>query len=183
MAVLNHEALGFESDFPVLGGLDPVFRGESPKLGVHVTLSEDTKPYEKTLHLIPRIVTIGVGCRRDKDFPTIEAHVLEALKQNNISMAAVEQLATIDLKKDEKGLISLCDKYGLKFTCYSSEELEAVEGEFTNSSFVGNITGVQNVCERAAVLGSGYGHLIQKKLADNGVTVAIAVKEWSVRFE
>ena len=39
------------------------------------------------------------------------------------------------------------------------------------------------MCERSAVLLSGGGKLIQKKTAGNGVTVALAVKDWSVEFE
>ena len=41
---------------------------------------------------------------------------------------------------------------GLTFT---EEELKAVQGEFTPSQFVKKITGVENVCERSAVLGYG----------------------------
>ena len=66
---------------------------------------------------------------------------------------------------------------------YSAEELSEAEGDFTPSSFVKNVAGVDNVCERSAVLLSDGGTLIQKKAAGNGVTVALAVKEWSVEFE
>ena len=48
------------------------------------------------------------------------------------------------------------------------------------------MTGVDNVCERAALLGSskeGKGRLIQRKYAKDGVTVALAMKKWSVNFE
>lgn len=60
---------------------------------------------------------------------------------------------------------------------YSARELEAVSGDFSVSEFVSSITGVDNVCERAAVLASGNGRLIVKKHAGNGVTVAAAVRE------
>ena len=45
---------------------------------------------------------------------------------------------------------------------------------------------MDNVCERAAILGSsreGNGRLIQRKYAQDGVTVALAMKKWSVDFE
>ena len=45
------------------------------------------------------------------------------------------------------------------------------------------MTGVGNVCERSALLGSGMGKLVNKKKSGDGVTVALAVKEWSVDFE
>ena len=44
---------------------------------------------------------------------------------------------------------------------FSAEELEMAEGEFTPSPFVKKITGIDNVCERSAVLAGG--RLIKKK--------------------
>ena len=54
-------------------------------------------------------------------------------------------------------------------------------GEFTPSAFVQRVTGVDNVCERAALLGAE--RLIVKKTALDGVTVALAEEKWEVRFE
>jgi cobalt-precorrin 5A hydrolase len=43
---------------------------------------------------------------------------------------------------------------------------------------------VDNVCERAAMLSAGENaKLIVKKTCLDGVTIAIAQEEWSVRFE
>ncbi len=53
-------------------------------------------------------------------------------------------------------------------------------GEFTDSPFVQGITGVGNVCERAALLGADK--LLVKKTAVNGVTVAVAAEDWEVSF-
>ena len=56
---------------------------------------------------------------------------------------------------------------------YTEEELKQVPGEFTPSPFVKKITGVDNVCERSAVLASGNGRLLQRKTGENGVTTAV----------
>ena len=53
--------------------------------------------------------------------------------------------------------------------------LAAAEGDFTPSDFVKSVTGVDNVCERAAVCAGG--RIILPKQAKNGVTVAVARKE------
>ena len=58
---------------------------------------------------------------------------------------------------------------------YSAQELAQVPGDFTPSPFVEQITGVDNVCERAA-LASG-GTLLRKKTTRDGVTVALAMEE------
>ena len=54
------------------------------------------------------------------------------------------------------------------------------EGEFTPSPFVKKITGIDNVCERSAVLAGG--RLIKKKKAADGVTVALAAADWRAVF-
>jgi cobalt-precorrin 5A hydrolase len=91
-------------------------------------------------------------------------------------------VATIDLKKEEQAILDFCRKYQIPLRTFSQEELSKVEGDFTASDFVKQVTGVDNVCERSAVLGSG-GKLIQKKKAAGGITLAIAVRDWSVDFE
>ena len=53
-------------------------------------------------------------------------------------------------------------------------------GEFTPSPFVRKITGIDNVCERSAVLAGG--RLIKKKKAADGVTVALAAADWRAVF-
>ena len=87
-------------------------------------------------------------------------------------LAAVKALGTIDLKRNEPGLLAFADSAGLPLRVYTAAELQEAEGEFTPSAFVASVTGVDNVCERAAVLGGG--RLIVPKRAKNGVTVAVA---------
>ena len=57
-----------------------------------------------------------------------------------------------------------------------------MEGCFSASAFVQSVTGVDNVCERSAVKGSG-GALVEKKFAVEGVTMALALApfapDWS----
>ena len=99
---------------------------------------------------------------------------------------AMEQVTSINLKADEEGILQYCEERKLPFITYTADELKEAEGVFTPSDFVEGITGVDNVCERAAVLGSsrdGNGRLIQRKYAQDGVTVALAMKKWSVNFE
>ena len=88
---------------------------------------------------------------------------------------AVCTAATIDLKGDERGLLAFCAAHGWPLTTYSAEELRQAEGTFTASAFVERTTGVDNVCERSAVLAAG-GPLYARKHAGGGVTMALAWK-------
>ena len=86
----------------------------------------------------------------------------------------------LDLKAQEPGILQLVEKYGWQYRTFSAEELETAEGEFTPSPFVKKITGIDNVCERSAVLAGG--RLIKKKEAADGVTVALAAADWRAVF-
>lgn len=123
------------------------------------------------LWLVPQDVVLGVGCRKG-----IAGDVLEAaFAAFDLPAQAVCAAASIDLKADEPGLLEFCRVNGWPLQTYSAAELRAVEGSFTASDFVARTTGVENVCERAAVLASG-GKLIRRKMAGNGVTFAAATK-------
>lgn len=135
------------------------------------------------LHLVPKNNILGVGCRRGTSSGKIEVLAREVLEKNGINIHSIKKIVSIDLKKDEGGLVEVSRKWGLPFETFSSEQLLQVKGEFSASAFVSQITGVDNVCERSAVLGSGGGTLIIKKQARDGVTIACAREEWSVEFE
>ena len=109
------------------------------------------KKAERKLRIIPRVACVGIGCRRGTPAEEIEDAVTEALRENGISPKALHALASIDLKAEEEGIKKLARKYKLPFLTYSAEELRDVPGEFTGSEFVLSVTGVDNVCERAAV--------------------------------
>ena len=112
---------------------------------------------------------------------------LEALlAQSGISAAALCRVCTIDLKKNEPGLLAFCAARGLPLHTYTAAQLQNAPGQFTPSAFVQRVTGVDNVCERAAVLGSG-GELLLKKTAGGGVTLAMALRpfapDWRWEYE
>ncbi|MCR5215403.1 MAG: cobalamin biosynthesis protein [Lachnospiraceae bacterium] len=118
---------------------------------------------------------LGIGCKKGTVREAIDTLVLEALSNISSSMDAVAGIATIDLKKREYGLLAFGQSYGKDIYTYDAETLKAVSGTFAESKFVEEITGVGNVCERAALKAAGEGAmLISPKLAKNGVTVAIA---------
>ncbi len=186
--ILDEKQVGFQCDFPVIGEVpkelevweeQTVFEGVS---GICVTWDENKKPYKHTLTLIPRIVSVGIGCKKGTPMERIEEKVCGALRKSGISMKAVEQIASIDVKAAEPGILAFAQKYGLPYRTYSAEELLRAEGEFQRSAFVEKVTGVDNVCERSAVLSAQNGKLIRKKEAGDGVTVALAARDWSVDF-
>ncbi len=183
-AILRGEPVGLYSQFPVLGEPPPVFAksgvlAEKTETGVYIGFHPGENPFPQTVHLLPRL-TLGLGCRRGVSCQQIEEAVLAALAAGGIAIEAVSQICSIVLKKDEEGLLAFSQKYALPILFFTAEQLlqaEPPQGQqFAASPFVSKITGVENVCERAAVLGSGGGRLYLPKRAHSGVTVAAAGK-------
>ena len=172
------------SDFPIEGNLPGgVIPGDAGDCGLAIAC-RDIHPFDTTLLLMPRLLHVGVGCRRGADAEAIGAAVRAALDGASLRREAVKAAASIDVKKDEIGLLAWAESGGLPVSFYSAAELNAVPGEFTASAFVLKTVGVDNVCERAALRSAGEGaSLIVKKTSLNGVTVAVAREKWSVRFE
>jgi len=118
-------------------------------------------------------LVLGIGCRRGLSAEAIERTVTILLWNHKIPLARVEQAATIDVKRDEAGLIRFAEAHKLPMHFYPAEELAAVPGEFSASKRVLKNVGVDNVCERAAALLGGAGKFIMRKTARDGVTVAV----------
>ena len=132
------------------------------------------KEEECTLQLVPRLYCAGLGCKRGKAFEELN----QFLAANFAKTELLYAVASIDLKQNELGLMTLAQYHHVPFVTFSSEELKLAEGSFSESEFVEKTTGVSNVCERAAVLCAGKNSkLILKKIAENGMTLAVAERE------
>lgn len=177
--LLAGETVGFFSLWPIAGevprGLCLVSREEAQVvLDLH-------RPERDALWLCPKGVRVGMGCRRGTPASVLRSLLDRLLTEVDIPRKAVSALCTIDLKKDELGLQELARELGVPLRTYSAQELAQVPGDFTPSPFVEQITGVDNVCERAA-LASG-GTLLQKKIARDGATAALALEELHLTWE
>jgi len=179
-AILEHD-VPLSGDFPIVTALpNGVIAAEHGDVGIRISVYKD-EPFERTLRLIPPALHLGIGCRRETPAQAIREAVDAVLKEHNIDARALKCAASIDLKANEKGLLEFCREQGLPIQFYSAAELKAVPGRFTPSEFVQSITGVDNVCERSAMIGAE--ELIVNKTARNGVTVALAAEHLEVRFE
>lgn len=180
-ALLAGEKVGFFSDFPLEGNIP---RGcvLNQRCRRNMVITTRKPEEEGSLCLVPRVVTLGIGCRKGIPAKQLGEGVFRFLEKNRIFFQAVFQAASINLKEEEEGLHRFCRQMGWNLQFFPAEELKRLPGGFSHSDFVDRITGVGNVCERAAVMGSGGGfpQLIQKKEQFDGVTVAAALSDWKV---
>jgi cobalt-precorrin 5A hydrolase len=181
--LLAGEEIFLKSDYPISGpipaGLKPMAPDFEAPFGIAISIYRTHEPW---LSLIPPCLYLGIGCRRGSPAEEIQNTLDAALDLNKIDARSVAGVGTIGAKKDEGGLLSLCEKKGWPLFAYSPEELRDVPGQFTASDFVQSVTGVDNVCERAAFLASGGGKPVFKKFARRGVTAAAAEGKVSLCF-
>ena len=129
--LVDGKTVGFCSRFPVDGTKPEELIPEEaakPSMGICITTSEEDSPYERTLHLIPKVITVGIGCKKNTPAGRIEEKVLAALAAAGISPKAVRQAASIDLKAQEPGILQLVEKYGWQYRTFSAEELKQRRG-------------------------------------------------------
>lgn len=185
LSVIDPQHIKLISSKLLAGGSVKVYspysiKGECPT-GVEVTqtlpadVAVSVRKEEAVLSLVPKTVVLGVGCRKGTPQSTIESVLERFLQESRLHLESICTVASIDLKKEEPGLIDFCRSHGWEFQTCTAEELRQAAGEFTPSAFVSQITGVDNVCERSAVFVSG-GSLFVKKFAVDGVTMAAAEK-------
>lgn len=185
LSVIDPQHIKFISGKLLAGGSVKIFcpspiAGECPT-GVEATqtlpadVAVSVRQEEAVLSLAPKTVVLGVGCRKGTLQSTLESVLERFLQENKLHIESICTVASIDLKKEEPGLIDFCRSHGWEFQTCTAQELRQMPGEFTPSAFVSQITGVDNVCERSAVFVSG-GSLFAKKFAVDGVTMAAAEK-------
>ena len=179
-AAILEENVPLQSDYPIVGELpNGVILADSGNVGISISVHRE-EPFAKTLRLIPKILHLGIGCRKGTPKEAIREAVEAVLEAHSLDRRAIKCAASIDLKQEEPGLLEFFREWNLPVRFYTAEELRAVPGAFTPSGFVQSVTGVDNVCERSALMGAE--NLIVKKTAGNGVTVALAEEHWEVHF-
>lgn len=170
---------------------------EPASTGNHVTGSfsccEECAP-SCLLWLSPKEYVIGMGCRRGRTFEELNAFLLDCIQRSDVMEKEpagsaeewirlhVRAFATIDRKADETGLQILAQYWHVPLLTYAAEELCDIPDRFcfAESDFVRNVTGVSNVCERAAVMGAAGSNTgiagAGFRTADGGMDVFSAVR-------
>ena len=100
--------------------------------------------------------------------------VEEACRHHQLAPYALARLATIDLKRDEPGLLAFAARQGILLDFFSAAELNQVPG-IEASEAVQRATGSKAVAEPAALLSAGPGaRLLVSKMKWPDVTIAVA---------
>lgn len=146
----------------------------------------DGETHVPVLHFHPKVLNIGIGCRKDCSPEGIGGFIAGKMIDSGISPLSLKSVSTIELKKDEPLIDRLAYELSLsERKVFSAGELENIEVP-NPSEKVKEVTGVWGVAESAAIAGADGGPLLIEKqkgrVSDgNDFTFAVAIDRKSVR--
>lgn len=122
--------------------------------------------------LRPKNINIGIGCRKGIEANMIINAIKSALDEIDISTQSIKAIGTVEVKKDEAGIIEAARYFNSPLEIFTVDEIKSVEDNFAQSQFVKNTIGVYSVAEPSAYLLGGK--LIKHKSIYNGITIAVS---------
>ncbi len=132
------------------------------------------KPLYGQLVLHPKKLVLGIGCNRGTTKEKILEVIEESFQEADLSVLSIKAIATVDIKKHERGIIELAKELKVPVLFFSKEELKDIKVP-NPSNLTQKHIGIKSVCEAAAILGANQGPLILTKKKTKDVTIAVAV--------
>mgnify|MGYP000860531300 FL=1 len=131
------------------------------------------------LYYRPRVLHVGIGCRRDSAPEGVAEHMAAVMEAHRISPLSVRSVATIELKKGEPLFHALAQTWEAEKHVYRADELADITVP-NPSQKVFDTTGVWGVSESTAQRASGFGPLVMEKQkgvlsASSDFTLAVAL--------
>lgn len=150
-------------------------KSETPLIVIDNRMFIDGRPIHGNLMVLrPKNLIVGIGCNRGAKKEEFKDLYFSILKEYNLSTGSVRNIATMDIKRGEEGLIEFVKEVGLKIEFYLKEDL--LKGPLPSGVSINALknVGVGGVCEPAALLSAGARELLVKKIKGGNVTIAIA---------
>ncbi|MHC3468461.1 precorrin-3B C(17)-methyltransferase [Streptomyces sp. 7R007] len=112
------------------------------------------EPGEDEVLLRPPSLVVGVGASRGAPAEEVLGLVEGALREAGLSARSVAELATVDAKAGEPGILEAAERLGVPVVTYSADELAAVEVPNPSDAPLAAV-GTPSVAEAAALIGGG----------------------------
>jgi len=130
----------------------------------------------KTWH--PPVLWVGLGCERKTSKNLIANSLKKIFKASNLSPHSIAGFATIDIKRDEEGILELAEENNLPIKFFTKEDLSKIIVP-NPSNVVQKEIGTPSVAEASCLLAAGKESklLKEKRIFKNqsgAVTIAIA---------
>ncbi|MEM1425324.1 MAG: precorrin-3B C(17)-methyltransferase [Cyanobacteria bacterium P01_H01_bin.130] len=124
----------------------------------------------------PRTLWIGVGCERGTAADLLADSIETVLAEAGLATQAIAGLASLDLKRDEVGLLELAERWDVPTKFYDAQTLKSVPVP-NPSAIVEQAVGTPAVAEAACQIAAAAALLIEKKTFRDergACTVAVA---------
>ncbi len=125
------------------------------------------------VQLIPQNIVLGIGCRKGIEGNKIINAVTKVLEELNININSIRSFATIELKKDEEGILEAVKKFNCNLEIIHNSNIEKIQHKFDTSDFVKKSVGVGAVCEPCGYISSKKGKCLLKKTSFGGITLSV----------
>lgn len=154
-------------------GVRRVERLEGVDAGVAITahLVDSAVP---TLFIRPRTLVLGIGCNSGTAAQEIGEVVDAVLAESRLSPLSVREVATIEQKAGEPGLLAFCAARKWPLRALSARQINEEAPPFERSETVFRHVGVYGVSEPASMLAAGAVRCLVAKQKRGNVTVAVS---------
>jgi len=130
--------------------------------------------HERMLLVHPRTLVVGIGCHKGISPDELQEGVCTVFHDLNLAVSSIALLCSIDIKRDEQGLIEFAKRLKLPLEFFTPEEINQVKIASPVSAHTLQIMGVHGVAEPCAILGAGGGKLLKHKVKLKNMTIAVA---------
>lgn len=120
----------------------------------------------------PKTLVVGIGLHFDTDSSSIESGVTSVLLQNDLALASIRNIASVNRGARVKGLDEFAGKYGLAIEIFEKADLAKVEVP-NPSEAVQKFEGTASVSEASSLLSSKGELIVQKVKFPPNLTVAV----------
>ncbi|EST22366.1 precorrin-3B C(17)-methyltransferase [Streptomyces roseochromogenus] len=150
-ALLDGEPVALETELP--WPLPPLPNSPQGTYTVRLT-DRDVVPGEREVLLRPPSLVVGVGASKGAPEAEILGLIEETLREAGLSVRSVTELATVDAKSEEPGIVAAAGRLGVPLVTYSAGELAAVEVPNPSEAPLAAV-GTPSVAEAAALVRGG----------------------------
>ncbi|WP_062649819.1 precorrin-3B C(17)-methyltransferase [Streptomyces maremycinicus] len=160
-ALLDGEPVALAAE--VAWPLPPVPFAERGAYTVRLT-DRAVEPASGEVLLRPPSLVVGVGASRGAPADEVFDLVEGVLREAGLSVRSLAELATVDAKAAEPGIVEAARRLGVPVVTYSAEELAGVEVPNPSDAPLAAV-GTPSVAEAAALIGGG-GLLVPKRKSE-----------------
>ncbi|MFE0351130.1 precorrin-3B C(17)-methyltransferase [Streptomyces griseoluteus] len=170
-ALLDGEPVALEAEpaWP----LPPVPFAEQGAYTVRLT-DRAVRPGPREVLLRPPSLVVGVGASRGAPVEEVLGLIEESLREAGLSVRSVAELATVDAKSEEPGIVAAAGRLGVPLVTYPADELAAVAVPNPSDAPLAAV-GTPSVAEAAALRTGGELLVPKRKSAASPAMATCAV--------